>query len=608
MNECFEIYENLLLKKNIVIEDLNIICSNKYEGCIKVYDDDDLCCKAYKKADVDKYYIHTYNRDWVKELLKKNNNLKSDEIDEIFNLTEKNNCCNCISIVLYLKDQKYYKDEIKMIEDGNKIYNYLFSMKKSLDNVSNELKNFIVRFYIDKSVFEILYNLYEKKYFDDNGMILRNLIKEDYTKKYGDLDPYFFNHIYNHYSTIKDSYELLKYIIEHEQSEIYMFFCKNIIENNDFEKIRSFRFLPLLEKDTNILVSREADGFVSLSDCHNIKLFSNDDEHKILMTTIILENIYFEKRTNPYNSYHTWLNIYQKYKNYYNFINKSLDNNQVQYYLNNKHFNYEIDRENFICALRDKNLTNQSNIANILKCMNENDYKLDNQIITYIDILAGTFACKLQINKNYYLKKIKLIKNIFQFIKKHFITNNDDKLLKTGYDEILLREIFNPFTHYKYNRSLNNIEEINKLKNIFVFDVDVYFDGYENKYGYGYNIYNKTLLKYENILKNNPNKKKYFDSIEKLQKNITIYNELRFYYLTDYIFSSKFNFFKNANISYNFDLHLLINQKFEKIKNNEFYNTIYPEKIILEADTNDNLKKKYLKYKYKYLKLKKTVN
>ena len=68
----------------------------------------------------------------------------------MFNLEEKNNCCNCIAIVLYAKNNIV------------NLYNYLYSMKKSLDNVSNKLNDFIVRFYLDESVFKTIYEEYDK--------------------------------------------------------------------------------------------------------------------------------------------------------------------------------------------------------------------------------------------------------------------------------------------------------------------------------------------------------------------------------------------------------------------------------------------------------------
>ena len=72
---------------------------------------------------------------------------QNTSIDEMFDLQRRENCCNCISIVLYSKN----------IYDLN---NYLYSMKKSLDNVANCLPDFVVRFYLDKSVFDTIYKTY----------------------------------------------------------------------------------------------------------------------------------------------------------------------------------------------------------------------------------------------------------------------------------------------------------------------------------------------------------------------------------------------------------------------------------------------------------------
>ena len=76
--------------------------------------------------------------------------------------------------------------------------------------------------------------------------------------------------------------------------------------------VRAFRLLPLLEKDTNVCVFREADGFVSLNDCHNIKYFAMSQTNKIGMIyeygLTALNNLIY-KQKEEYHHYNTWLNL-----------------------------------------------------------------------------------------------------------------------------------------------------------------------------------------------------------------------------------------------------------------------------------------------------------
>jgi hypothetical protein len=74
---------------------------------------------------------------------------------------------------------------------------------------------------------------------------------------------------------LEKSFTILKYMINHPKSEIFIYFCRDIMNHTiGLEKVRSFRLLPMTETDVNISISREADGFVSYMDCYNIKQFS----------------------------------------------------------------------------------------------------------------------------------------------------------------------------------------------------------------------------------------------------------------------------------------------------------------------------------------------
>ena len=575
MNDCKTKYEEILKKNKIFsFEDINIICSNNYSSCENVYDDSDVCCKSLKKANKDKYYIHTYNRDWVPELLKTNTELNDELINYMFNLEEKNNCCNCIAIVLYAKNN---------IE---KLYDYLYSIKKSLDNVSNILNDFIVRFYLDESVFKTIYSEYskykEQNLFYNNGELI-NKETDDINLKY-----------------LTKSFEMLKYIINHEQSEIYIYFCKNIIETNNLEKVRSFRFLPLIEEDVNIIIVREADGFVSYTDCHNIRIFSKNEEHKILMTYDLVKNFYLDKKNNHYSS---WLNSYDLIDDIYMFcktdnsiifkyIINNLNNEKLKY---NEHFN-ELEA----------NKNNEEYKRNLLDKINYSDYFLNKDKYSKrfkIDILAGIFASKVMFNRTYYIEINKLIKNSIieyseydelnkyitqsiAFITSKYKISKDDvlELLKIGYDEILLFKLYYPLI----------TTETSKINNLIVLIKDT-----TNKMLYlKLNDETKFQDKQNDIFNINTND---FFSRDEFDD---YFNE----YYSDMIFSKDFKIKENS--AYNNNNYLgynieLLNKTFKySIVYDKYYSLIYPENTILTGGNKNIYFNKYLKYKKKYLKLK----
>ena len=237
-------------------------------------------------------------------------------------------------------------------------------MEISFYNVANYLDNFIVRFYLDSSVFEELYKA----------------LKGPSVEFYREL------------------FIKLKDIIIHEKSEIYIYFCKKIIDNNTIEKVRSFRFISLFEENTNISIIREADGIVSFADCHNIQLFSLETTEKIMMI----------------NNYHN-LPIRDKFDNYSKWLE------EYQIYLES------IKETNFI----------------------ENS--------PMINILAGIFGIKVKLKESYRNEIIEKVNNFYDT--KPSISN--EKFMKVGYDEIILYELFSPITRIdNYNKiELSNINK-----------------------------------------------------------------------------------------------------------------------------------------------------
>jgi hypothetical protein len=101
--------------------------------------------------------------------------------------------------------------------------------------------------------------------------------------------------------------KILKYLFEHEKAEIYMYICNN----TNYTKLRTLRFLPLIDDDTNICIVREADGIVSILDCHNIKTFEKDN--KIGLFYEFYKNFLYKYKDNN-SHYGEWINIYNDFK------------------------------------------------------------------------------------------------------------------------------------------------------------------------------------------------------------------------------------------------------------------------------------------------------
>ncbi len=218
-----------------------------------------------------KYYIHTYDPQKIIENIKlcgADSKIIDDyikNINEICYTKKKTNCCNCISIVYY-----YYNGR----SDRNiKYYDYLRSIRRSIKNVKQMLPNWIVRIYLDTTV----YNLFSG---NDNET--------------------------NKYKNIFDE------IINNDIVELYTYVCENIINDSvSIHKTRTYRFLPLADEDVSICIIREADGIVTNLDCHNIKIFENSNKiFYILPMNHSIENIWYHNNL-KHGSYTGWLNYYK---------------------------------------------------------------------------------------------------------------------------------------------------------------------------------------------------------------------------------------------------------------------------------------------------------
>jgi hypothetical protein len=375
---------------------------NDIEFTKALHDLSDKCYRITNKKS--QYYVHKYNPDFVIDLVKDLEN--KDEILEAFDLTPSDNCCNCVSFVCYSTGKI------------NLLFDYLYSMKKSLDNITRCLEGFIARYYFDPSIFEVIY---------------QNYISTDPALK----------------NLAIDCYKLLKYILVNPRAETYIYFCKMIIEGLPISKIRTLRFLPMFESDVNISVIREADGFVSYLDCHNIKLFQR--VNKISMIYNFSSVFSLTYKTFEYNQienytihYSNWLNIFAFKK--YLYIKHPTNKEIYSKYIED---NYNKD---FIIT------------ESIIKNYNQYNNKLFMNYVKLFDILAGTIALRVKFSNQYLIRKINFINEIINFSNKEYKNEFDNysNLLFSGYDEILLCELFEPLI--TLNKKIINLEKYKNEK------------------------------------------------------------------------------------------------------------------------------------------------
>jgi hypothetical protein len=185
---------------------------NQYE-ITNPFDDKTTC--DFKLLNEKKKTFYIYSNENNIELLNeiKKLNILNSNIFDIFKTEIKHNCCKCVNIILYINTNS----------ENKKLIKYITCIFFSAVNMGFLLKEYILRLYIDQSVLE-------------------------YCKKNND-----FNMIY-------------EYIKKLSNVEIYLINCK--IDQAYFKRI--YRFLSLIDDEVCINIIREADGFVTNLDCHNI--------------------------------------------------------------------------------------------------------------------------------------------------------------------------------------------------------------------------------------------------------------------------------------------------------------------------------------------------
>jgi hypothetical protein len=572
------------------------------------------------------FYTHRYDPSFIYELVSELD--FADKILNVFDLTPRDSCCNCVSFVCYSKGKL------------NLLFDYLYSQKKSLDNIANNLDGFIARFYFDSSIFETIYRNYSSG-----------------------------NEFEKHISM--ECYRLLKYILTHYKAETYIYFCKMIVEGLLLDKVRTLRFLPLIESDVNVRVIREADGFVSYLDCHNIKLFTNVNKIGMFyefsgsfgMQTLT----YSPDPSTTYPNTHTtlhysaWLQLYSRFK--YLFMTSEENRERfIQYVQDNYNENYTRPPDSNIFK------DNSINYMNYFKLF---------------DVLAGTLAIKIKFSTEYLGEKINLISEIYTYSERYNEQPISKEignigLLNVGYDEILLLELFEPIitlnkTNVKISSSSASASEMSSIANevklkimslfIFINNDDRIIYPFERitglreiKIKFENNFLQKIVGTKISLLNEKSeytieqiSKPEYKTKVDELITQIT---EMRFgidqisskdknygfvidylidlAYKPEYLMPEFYDYFFNIGInllnkkffnvnetalqiwdSGNPEADVKVNKQLREeyfgrdiIKLNIYYTEIYPQS---NSEPNVNYKSKYLKYKKKYLQMKKVL-
>lgn len=330
---------------------INYIGPTSIEECLNIFNDklkenvdtfnDNLNGKCIRlNSKKTEYYIFTYDiRLIYNDLLSKLTNSRdpSDEklIECFINMFDDQvytNCCNCVSVSLYLK--------LNEIDDNELILaRFLFTIEQSILNLQQYLPKWIYRLYIDPSIFNylsilnrnentrILYDRYllslknisiqqnceiyftncisYDKILEDDLIYLDECyaicmlwsfdysITDDNIKLlYDNFDTYF-NTIQNKSKLNKNDFMVFikKYIESYQNLISYRLsndkineltydllqgYKRQIILQNKYGLRRVTRFLGFYENNTNINASREADGLIERIDCHNLKLLERE--------------------------------------------------------------------------------------------------------------------------------------------------------------------------------------------------------------------------------------------------------------------------------------------------------------------------------------------
>jgi len=417
LKSCIDNFSNILQMDDLTNQ---YITSNLFGKCVLLNN---------KKTD---YYKFTYNVDSIIKKIKDNQiKLKEDFLEnflKMFNTNKYDNCCNCVNIVLY------YTDCI----DTGRLFLYLPNVLATLNNIEKYLPNWILRLYLDRTLFETLYN-----------------------NDFGSLN-------YHERSSARHNLKLLinllKKISESKQCEINILFCEEFYKDNFAHgKLRTLRFSSFYDESTNIVASREADGILSAVDCHNLSVLENGD---FIMSFYILPHV--RKLEKSFSNLKSDSGDDVEILPPHQFFNDSLYVlSEDRFHFSNVPFNTNSDNTDKKQILTYEYSEWLNNYKKIDIVFNDNPFYLNH--INIYPMLAGVVSLKCKFNKSYFEQIQNKIKCTMQSYEKYNTDENILSLLSDGYDEILLQELFRPMCYLEYDSVIDdNFKiELEKLQNSF---------------------------------------------------------------------------------------------------------------------------------------------
>ena len=340
-------------------------------------------------------YTHTYDPTIYIQQLRSLG--MSTEILDKFDHKRNDNCCKVIAISLYFPACQTENME-----------KYLFSIYRTVKNVEKNLNDWVVRLYFDMSVYRCVLDLDETADQKSDTLIARSIDEID---------------------------RIFEIIIGSPNVELYTYECRDT--SIPLEKTRTLRYLPLSDPEVALCVVREADGFVSNLDCHNLKLYDRSDKLFYLPQLVKSDLFIYDRDSKEYDfsryvSYSEWLKQYKK------MIER-------EYFLNHQNL-YDLLAGLFAIKLRfnqqaylecSHNLTMKINtLLSDVKTRQYDKHNMDKHTISY-DLEKSENVCDKRTTDNKYEHYVSWNTCIF-----NLADMVDFDRLKTvldvGFDEILL--------------------------------------------------------------------------------------------------------------------------------------------------------------------------
>jgi hypothetical protein len=274
---------------------------------------------------------------------------------DTFDWSQRDHCCNVISMCLYIVNN----DNVDILLQS--LRKYLLSIERSLKNIQVNLPLWVVRLYFGSSV-------------------KANIEK---IKKIKRERPELDDKIIAEVDKIIAAYE---FIISHTQVELYVINEETLTYG--IEEIRTARFAPLYDKQVNVCIVREADGTVTNLDCHNIDFFLHSPRH-----------LFYLPNYGKINCFETYVNDVGGYEHPYLFSGYS---GWLVFYKS-------VLRRDFFAS-------------------HQNVY----------DLLAGLFGTKLKLTSEFYDETLKTLKKQISELEPPTLSESKDVLLPRIYSKIVI--------------------------------------------------------------------------------------------------------------------------------------------------------------------------